>query len=892
MHSRAVLASVFCALAVALLPWLNSTRDHQIETQLSIAQALPAPLAGERRIGIVHSAVSAENFWDQFSYNQLFAATQHQAMMAGLPFDLLTEDSLMDAALLNGYDAILMPSLAAVQQTNRAAIVANLSTAQQNGVALITASDFLVADQNGKQFKNPATAMQKLLGLQAASHHKAVPATIRVATNTHPAMQNYTLNEALHNYDATWFGHFIPVENQQSTVLTQLLVDGSAYTGAQALTRNGGRVVHFASAETMADNNLLWSVLQWAVYGDVAPVALQVSRSNSVFVARNDMDQAMIAAELADTAVPLLDLITQWKAIYNFVGSYYINIGDNPGAGEYTDWDVSAPLYRKYIALGNEIGTHTWTHPDNTSSLSDARLDFEFNQSAQKIAAETGTPVRGAAVPGMAENLNVIENTNQWFDYLSGRSGNIGSGFQSAIGFLEPQHNMLYFSPNMSPDYTLVNDLQKTPAQAHQNWVEQIDHLHRHAQQPVLHWLWHDYGPTTGSQPEAIDKYSVAMFEDTLRYAAGKRAEFTTLSDLNDRIRTFAASNLSVTADGTINATVNAAGVGQFSLKIQTAISSVDNWYAYSGDRVFLPDNGGSFAISTGDTTAPVTRISALPMRARLLSVDGDGTTLAFQFTGEGDIHITVNPVLANNIEIQGADNWQRTNTGVILSFSTHDTYRVVITPRTQELIDADTIRLADSADHCPAVARGDHSGSDSETIGTVCGAPIDSDSDTIADSNDNCPTIANTEQRDTDGDGTGDACHDLTAYYCNGLPATIVGTTGVDKILGTRNDDVIVGLGGDDKIWGRGGNDVICGNDGNDTIKGGSGNDEVYGNNGTDTLYGNRGNDYMSGGDNKDHLYGGNGHDLMDGGSGEDICSGSNGRDAAENCALVSAIN
>ena len=101
----------------------------------------------------------------------------------------------------------------------------------------------------------------------------------------------------------------------------------------------------------MADNNLLWSVLRWAVYGDVAPVSLQLSRNDSVFIARNDMDQAMIAASLPETEIPLLDIITDWKRDYNFVGSYYIDIGNNPIIGQYTDWSVSAPLYQNYCLL-------------------------------------------------------------------------------------------------------------------------------------------------------------------------------------------------------------------------------------------------------------------------------------------------------------------------------------------------------------------------------------------------------------------------------------------------------------------------------------------------------------------------------------------------------------
>ncbi len=67
----------------------------------------------------------------------------------------------------------------------------------------------------------------------------------------------------------------------------------------------------------------------------------------------------------------------------------------------------------------------------------------------------------------------------------------------------------------------------------------------------------------------------------------------------------------------------------------------------------------------------------------------------------------------------------------------------------------------------------------------------------------------------------------------CRGRAATIIGTSGDDRIDGTRGDDVIVGLGGDDKIHGAAGNDVICGGSGDDKLNGQGGDDVVDGGSG-----------------------------------------------------------
>jgi uncharacterized repeat protein (TIGR01451 family) len=111
------------------------------------------------------------------------------------------------------------------------------------------------------------------------------------------------------------------------------------------------------------------------------------------------------------------------------------------------------------------------------------------------------------------------------------------------------------------------------------------------------------------------------------------------------------------------------------------------------------------------------------------------------------------------------------------------------------------------------------------------------------------------------------------TTVSCNGLLATIVGTSGNDVITGTSGNDVIFGGAGDDIIYGLGGDDVICGDYGNDTIYGGDGNDQLGGNQGNDTLYGEAGND------------------TLGGGTGTDTCNGGTGTDTASGCETTSGV-
>ena len=115
---------------------------------------------------------------------------------------------------------------------------------------------------------------------------------------------------------------------------------------------------------------------------------------------------------------------------------------------------------------------------------------------------------------------------------------------------------------------------------------------------------------------------------------------------------------------------------------------------------------------------------------------------------------------------------------------------------------------------------------------------------------------------------------------YCQGQPATLVGTAGGDVLKGTSGNDVIAALEGNDRVYGYGGNDLICLGPGNDVAGGGPGNDIIWGEEGADRLAGNGGADRLLGGPGSDTLLGGIGRDRLFGGGGADTLSGGPGRD------------
>ncbi len=615
--------------------------------------ATPTSGLAAKRVGIVYSEGAANQFYDKFTYSQLFMVMQHQAMMAGIPFDVLVEEDLLNTARLMEYDALIIPILA--QAVDPSATAAALRTASQNGMGIITAGTLISAE---------ATA--QILGIEPLNEEYGGTATVIAGNVSHPVMREYASEEIIGQYDEVWFDSYRPKDEQSTVVLVRIQANNQNHNGVLAVIR-GGRHVHFANDRILGNWNLVWSALQWVVFGEKTPVALKLGRHKSIFVGRNDMDSSMFAYSLNQTDIPLLDLVSAWKEAYNFVGSYYINIGNDPANGQYTDWQISSPLYRAYIEQGNEIGTHSYTHPAYTDQLNNSELEFEFNQSQLEIESQLGIEVTGAAIPGNPEPLEVDWELNNYVDYTSGRSSVYGPGYPGAIGYLSPEYDMLYFSLNLSPDFVLIHLLGHTPDDASGIWSEEYATALKHASQPIIHWLWHDYGPTI----QAGDLYSKEMYEDTIAMAFYGGSEFATADDIQKRIRSFQSAVLEVEESGTLIVDVEASAVGQFSLALTSdqVISRVDNWYAYDEDQVFIPQDGGRFIIRQGTDQSEVTRIVAMPMRAKLIRLNGDGTTLEFTFEGEGTVAVRLNPAVMADLKVQGADSTTLDNATLEMHF-------------------------------------------------------------------------------------------------------------------------------------------------------------------------------------------------------------------------------
>ena len=595
-------------------------------------------------IAIVYSKTSEGRFFDRKAYAQLFMSVQSQAIMSGIPFDLLSENDLLDLNKITKYKTLVFPYFANVKTSLLPGIEQNLNTAvSQHNVGIVTSGNFLTNTETGSSLPGDAYSRMKLLmGITRVDGGGPFDISYKVSNDTHPITSSeFSNNEVLKNYTGSYTDYFIPVGTYANSVLATQTITGIGTKNALIATENGGRHVHFGSAQLMTDPNILWSVLQWSVYGEKASASLHITRNNSVFVARNDMDQSMFIDEVAPVDGVLFPMLQSWKQQYDFVGSYYINIGAYSANQEETDWNYSGPLYQQYMSIGNEIGTHSYTHPHNTNFLNSGQLQWEFLTSRQVIEQNLGIINLGGAVPGAPEDLETSLDIIRHLDYLSGGYSGSGAGYPNAFGFLNPTVSKVYLSPNMSFDFTLIQFQNRTAAEAKAIWFDEFDTLTKHSPQALIHWPWHDYGPMDFGEAG----YTFDMFDSLIKKAYEYGSEFITGKDFSNRIKAFKSAGLSINKQNDVlTAVVTAENVGKFSLKVAagSTIKSVDNWYAYNDSQVLMSKGGGTFKINLGTPANDVSHITKLPSRGELISVDGDGTDVNFEYKGAGTVELNL----------------------------------------------------------------------------------------------------------------------------------------------------------------------------------------------------------------------------------------------------------
>jgi hypothetical protein len=420
-----------------------------------------------KKVGIVYSATSAALYFGLTgqaavtAYDDLFMDAQHQAEAAGVSYDILTEADLTNVAKLSQYSALIFPDFQDVQSSQVSAISSALSQVVYNyHVPIITGGEFMTNDETGAPLPgNPFASMTNLLNVTQSGFGTATYSVTPDATalaNNNPVLAGFTSGELIGGasgefpgdtagyYTSTGYLTFSGV-TQPATTLADINIQNGIGNTTSSLpgvvqTTTGGTNTVFATTGLEGDSNLLQHAIQNAVFGATPSLTMDITRFKGVLNSRTDMDQSQFPSDvdpsangspagtpgIYDVMIPILQSLEQQ---YDFVGSYYINIGDDadPANGNMTNWSVSSPYYDDLLEMGNEIGTHSYTHliaPPTTTVT--ATTSIEATPGSTQITVSTLPSYNGATVGMVVTDASGDFGPNT---IVSAVSGNATTGY-------------------------------------------------------------------------------------------------------------------------------------------------------------------------------------------------------------------------------------------------------------------------------------------------------------------------------------------------------------------------------------------------------------------------------------------------------------------------------
>ena len=197
-------------------------------------------------------------------------------------------------------------------------------------------------------------------------------------------MKSYTAGQIIQTYTSESYAAYQAVGGTATDVLVNQNVTDPTLGATTATTMpgvvqttTGGTNVHFATTDLLGDSNLLSNAIQSVALGTQPGVALHISRDAGVVAVRMDMDQSQFPADVTPTVNgvqqpasagiygTLIPILQQWNQQYDFVGSYlhqHWRQSDRPPNRRQPTGPRSLPYYQDLLAMGGEIGTHSYTH--------------------------------------------------------------------------------------------------------------------------------------------------------------------------------------------------------------------------------------------------------------------------------------------------------------------------------------------------------------------------------------------------------------------------------------------------------------------------------------------------------------------------------------------------
>ena len=253
-------------------------------------------------------------------------------------------------------------------------------------IGIITSGDFLTNDQTGAPLAgNPYANMETLLGLNRVGGGNSGDVTVTANDVNNPIMKSYTAGQVIQTYSGVGYNDYEAVGNDAkrrsgqperrpvSAQRTRCHRDHGRRHHQRAFRHPGSAGRQQSAVERHPERGARHHAGCRAAH---VPHGGHRGRAHGHGPGADS--RGCVAGRAGGPGIydQLIPILTAVEAQYDFVGSYYVDIGDNPNPTDpnvdptTTDWTKSLPYYKPIQALGGEIGTHSY-HPSDQSAHHD-----------------------------------------------------------------------------------------------------------------------------------------------------------------------------------------------------------------------------------------------------------------------------------------------------------------------------------------------------------------------------------------------------------------------------------------------------------------------------------------------------------------------------------------
>ena len=460
---------------------------------------------------------------EELYYLMSLGQAQKYLYLAGISFDIVDETILSDKFQIRQYDLLIFNAMQYVPDKYAVEWRDNVRDLVRNeGLNIICVGE-LFSSNEYMQTRSPNTAYEVMLNTQFGTSASNSSIELIAGNVSHGAAWRFTEGESIQNYTQVYYQDV----NVKSAALASFSVnpyrvyDRSkvAYGYPILATSNGkGRVIHSSLTDPLLEGGIMRDLALWAMYGDDhAHFGLKTTPRHTVFAIRVDADISYNTPSTVYTLPIYRNVTEDW----HIVGGWYIvNEHTHKFA---THWDDLREAYYKMENAGHELGSHSFAHPGDMNTLTDARVTHELDDSRIQINEKLFRDIKGMVNPGTGPHQKRLWEIaqNSSYEYYSGLDYNT----LGALGYLVPGQEVVNFQENLRADYDLLVVEKKSHFEVTDIWKRQYDTLNAHGDGEIIFAIWHEY-------PMDDDPDGDGMFANFTRYI-GENFDYSSETPVN-----------------------------------------------------------------------------------------------------------------------------------------------------------------------------------------------------------------------------------------------------------------------------------------------------------------------------------------------------------------------